>query len=558
MKTREKFKLLDCIGKLYENSKKCKLEESFFRENDSELSKLSEYFGTTKSQSFFIAIVFTLNYKGDTVDLNDMIKYFDCNPMKLLEYNEDFTYLHSKAIFKKELSRHRVKVAGANDQFTINESICEAILNNEPMPEIKSEITDIFELLEEIYELGQKRDDKEIDSHQLFKSVVDLLEEHKDFQLLQKLQIFELDLNDKLLYLYLIWKTITGRESCDIERALEAFFDRPTKRVNYMQDLLVGKNALLDYKLIELVSSNFINDTEMKLTTTSNNILKECGITVFRNNKNKDNILSPKDIPARKLIFSPTEMKQLYLLKDVLQPVQFRQTQKRLEEKNLPKGIAALLHGAPGTGKTEVVKQIAKDTNREIMKVDISQSKSMWFGESEKVVKKIFTDYKVFKEDSEETPILFLNEADALISKRGDTGSSNTRQTENAIQNILLEELENFEGILIATTNLAHNLDSAFERRFLFKILFNPPDLSIRAEIWKLKLPSLSIEDCNFLAKKFNFSGGQIDNIIRKSEINEIIYGEKVSLENLVVFCSEETLSQNHNEIGFNKLKYHV
>lgn len=558
METREKFKLLDCIGKLYENSKKCKLEESFFRENDSELSKLSEYFGTSKSQSFFIAIVFTLNYKGDTVDLNDMIKYFDCNPMKLLEYNEDFTYLHSKAIFKKELSRHRVKVAGANDQFTINESICEAILNNEPMPEIKSEITDIFELLEEIYELGQKRDDKEINSHQLFKSVVDLLEEHKDFQLLQKLQIFELDLNDKLLYLYLIWKTITGRESCDIERALEAFFDRPTKRVNYMQDLLVGKNALLDYKLIELVSSNFINDTEMKLTTTSNNILKECGITVFRNNKNKDNILSPKDIPARKLIFSPTEMKQLYLLKDVLQPVQFRQTQKRLEEKHLPKGIAALLHGAPGTGKTEVVKQIAKDTNREIMKVDISQSKSMWFGESEKVVKKIFTDYKAFMEDSDETPILFLNEADALISKRGDTGSSNTRQTENAIQNILLEELENFEGILIATTNLAHNLDSAFERRFLFKILFNPPDLSIRAEIWKLKLPSLSIEDCNFLAEKFNFSGGQIDNIIRKSEINEIIHGEKVSLENLVVFCSQETLSQNHNEIGFNKLKYHV
>ncbi len=558
METREKFKLLDCIGKVYENSKECKLEESFFIENDTELSTLSEYFGTTKSQSFLIAIVFTLNYKGDTVDLNDMIEYFDCNPMKLLEFNEDFNYLQSKAYLKKKLSKHRVQVAGANNQFTVNEKLCEAILNNEPVPELKNAISDIFELLEEIYELGKKRNNNEINTLGLYKLVRKLLEEYEEFTLIQKIESFVLSLDDKLLYLYLIWKTITGRESCDVEIALEAFFDRPTQRVNYMQDLLVGKNSLIDYKLIELVSSNFINDTEMKLTVTSNNILKECGITVFRNNKNKDNILSPEKIPARKLIFSPTEMKQLYLLKDVLQPVQFRQTQKRLEEKNLPKGIAALLHGAPGTGKTEVVKQIARETNREIMKVDISQSKSMWFGESEKVVKKIFTDYKSFMDDSDETPILFLNEADAIISKRGNTSSSNTRQTENAIQNILLEELENFEGILIATTNLAHNLDSAFERRFLFKILFNPPDLSIRAEIWKLKLPSLSIEDCNFLAENFNFSGGQIDNIIRKSEINEIIHGEKVSLENLLVFCSEETLSQKHNEIGFNKLKYHV
>jgi SpoVK/Ycf46/Vps4 family AAA+-type ATPase len=283
-------------------------------------------------------------------------------------------------------------------------------------------------------------------------------------------------------------------------------------------------------------------------------MLKDCGITVFQNNKkNKDNILSPSDIPERKLIYSPSEMKQLYLLKDVLQPFQFRTTQTRLKEKNLPQGIISLLHGAPGTGKTEVVKQIAKETNREIMKVDISQSKSKWFGESEKVIKKIFTDYTDFMNESDETPILFLNEADAIISKRTSSGNSNTRQTENAIQNILLEEFENFQGILIATTNLANNLDSAFERRFLFKILFNPPSSEVRAEIWKLKLPNLSKKECNVLAEKFNFSGGQIDNIIRKSEINEIIHGEQVSLENLLMFCSEETLAHKRVEIGFSK-----
>ena len=554
MKQTPKFKLLDSIGQLYEKSKKCQLKEAFFIEKDTELSTLSDYFGTSKSQTLFIAIVFALNYKGDSVDLNDLIEHFDCNPMKILEFNKDFGDLHTRGIFNKKKSRHRVPVAGANDQYTVNESVCEAILNNAAMPEIQDEIADIFELLEEIYQLGQKRDDNDISTWQLYAQTKQLLEQHNEFVLLQKIKHFELSIDDKLLYLYLIWKTVTGKEAYDVSRALEGFMDRATKRVNYMQDLLVGKNELLQHQLIELVPSNFLNDTRIKLTSVSNDLLKESGVAIFNKEKRKENIIFPKDIIARKLVFSPSEMKQLYLLKDVLQPIQFQQTQKRLQEKNLPKGIAALLHGAPGTGKTEVVKQIAKETNRELMKVDISQSKSMWFGESEKVVKKIFTDYKSFMESSEETPILFLNEADAIISKRGAVDKSNTRQTENAIQNIILEELENFEGILIATTNLADNLDSAFERRFLFKILFNLPSNSIRAEIWKTKLPSLSTEDCEFLAGKFNFSGGQIDNIIRKSEINEIVHGEVVSLENLLVFCSEETLVSQRASIGFSKL----
>ena len=211
------------------------------------------------------------------------------------------------------------------------------------------------------------------------------------------------------------------------------------------------------------------------------------------------------------------------------------------------------MHGAPGTGKTEIIKQLAKETGRELMKVEISQLKSMWFGESEKIIKRIFTDYNSFAKECIKTPILFFNEADAIFSTRREVGTSNTVQTENAIQNIILEELENFEGILIATTNLVNNLDSAFERRFLFKIKFQKPDVSIRTRIWQLKMPFLKLEESILLAEKFDFSGGQIDNILRKKEIHEIIHGEKVPLTKLISFCSEETLVNNSVKIGFTK-----
>jgi len=552
MKKEIKLKVLNSIGKIYEDSEGCKLEDSFFIKTGNDLSFLSEYFKTTKIQTFFIALIFALNYKGDTVDLNDLIKYFHCNPMKILEYNDDFEYLYSKGIFVKQKSKHRMKLAGTNDQFTINEKISEAILQNKPMPEIKKEkIEDIIGLLEKLYNIGEQRDDDEISTYKLFKQTKEIISVNLHFPLINKVDQFNYDIEDTYLYLYLIWKTLSGKESTDIGRALEGIYDNPSKRLKYMQRILSRENVLVKNNLIEILEARFFNDTEMKLTDNSLNILNECDIKIFANKKKKENVLSPQEIPFRELIFSKSEMKQLFLLKGLLDDVKFKETQKRLIAKNLPKGVTALLHGAPGTGKTEIVKQIAKETNRELMKVEISQSKSMWFGESEKVIKRIFTDYKSFAKDCERTPILLFNEADAIISKRRELGSSSVAQTENAIQNIILEELENFNGILIATTNLVNNLDSAFERRFLFKIQFQKPNTTIRAKIWKSKLPFLEIKDCNLLADKFDFSGGQIDNILRKNEIHEIIHGAKVSLENLMVFCSEETLGNNSMKIGF-------
>ena len=102
MESITKKQILESIGKVYEQSKNCKLENSFFESIKSELDILSQYFKTSDNQTFFIAMVFALNYKGDTVDLNDLIEYFDCNPMKILEYSDDFEYLHKVGIFEKK------------------------------------------------------------------------------------------------------------------------------------------------------------------------------------------------------------------------------------------------------------------------------------------------------------------------------------------------------------------------------------------------------------------------------------------------------------------------
>ena len=550
-----KLRLLESIGKVYELSKDCKLEPAFFENIEAELTLLSDYFKVSRNQALIVAMVFALNYEGDTVDLKGLINYFDCNPMKLLEFSDDFDTLYSKGILKKQKSPHRVRMALSNDQFTINEKITEAILNNKPMPVTEHEgFKDVIELLEKIYQLGEQRDFEELSTAVLFAQVKKLISSNLHFPLIKKINDYQFDIEDMYLFLYLIWKTITGNETFDLGRATEGIFDNPSGRVNYVQKIMSKENRLFSQNHLEIVEANFFSDTEMKLSESSVKMLREFGLILFANKKNSDSIIEPSKINFKALYFNELERKQLDFLKTLLQKDKFKETQNRLQSKGLPKGVTVLLHGLPGTGKTETVFQIAKDTNREIVKVDISQSKSMWFGESEKIIKRIFTDYKAYANDCERKPILLFNEADAIISKRKESNTSNVSQTENAIQNIILEELESFEGIFFATTNLAKNLDSAFERRFLFKIEFQKPDISVKTKIWNSKLPSLTKTQCEVLANRFDFTGGQIDNIVRKNEMHEIIHGIKVDFNNIIDFCKAELLSINSGvRIGFTK-----
>jgi SpoVK/Ycf46/Vps4 family AAA+-type ATPase len=120
------------------------------------------------------------------------------------------------------------------------------------------------------------------------------------------------------------------------------------------------------------------------------------------------------------------------------------------------------------------------------------------------------------------------------------------------MQNIILQEFENLKGILIATTNLAANLDPAFDRRFLYKIEFGKPTAEARRNIWRAMIPSLCIHDANELAANFDFSGGQIENIARKRAIDLVLDGKEPDLDRLSALCREELMVKDTGrQIGF-------
>lgn len=306
--------------------------------------------------------------------------------------------------------------------------------------------------------------------------------------------------------------------------------------------------------LVEMVTetSFFGEYTVLKLTDKAKELYFEEDAQLFIEKVDKKELISYTEIKEKRLFFSAKEHEQLALIGNTLQEQNYQLLVKRLESKGLSRGIAILLYGAPGTGKTESVMQWAKQSGRDIIHVDISAAKSMWYGESEKIVKDIFTRYKRMCKRSSVKPILLFNEADAIFSKRRNMdGGRSIDQTENTIQNIILEEMEKLDGILIATTNLADNLDKAFERRFLFKIRFERPTVEAKCNIWLDKLPGLSMNDAIRLATDYDFSGGEIDNIVRKVTMMEVIDGICPSIDIINKLCGEEKISKPYTKIGF-------
>jgi SpoVK/Ycf46/Vps4 family AAA+-type ATPase len=262
-------------------------------------------------------------------------------------------------------------------------------------------------------------------------------------------------------------------------------------------------------------------------------------------------LIKSKAIAEKKLYFESSVDIQLNNIQSILGKTKYSSFRKAASRNNLNQGITALFHGFSGTGKTEAVYQISKKTGRDIMMVDLSQTKSMWFGESEKQVQKIFDDYNRLLQTQPITPILFINEVDGLLSKRMDVSNSHTTQTLNTIQNIILQALENFDGILFATTNLAANLDMAFERRFLFKVDFPKPDWQIRKRIWMNKLPELNPKMAEALGKQFELTGGQIDNQVRQLVLQKVLNKNLDVCESLQLGCSKEKGFLTRKPIGF-------
>ncbi len=176
------------------------------------------------------------------------------------------------------------------------------------------------------------------------------------------------------------------------------------------------------------------------------------------------------------------------------------------------RGVAALFHGEPGTGKTLCAEVVARELNRPLLICDLGELRSKWVGETEKNLTAIFQQAR------QQGAVLLFDEADALLTRRGEGHAS--RHDDSAV-NLLLQLVERHEGVVLLTTNLVDRLDPALERRLAFRLRFPLPDAALRARIWRGLLPNTVPTggpiDFDQLGRRYELSGGLILNAVLKA-----------------------------------------
>lgn len=538
--------LLMAVENIVDLAKDSKLSPEFYRKADKYIKYIGKKLGLTKEQSVLMAIFIEAS-DDQCIEARDLSKFTGCRTTRMIRYINDID----------ELVRHNLIIrsrSSKNVSYRVPPDVILAFKDNAAYTPKDYSGMSCHDLFVEFSDIVDRVEDDEMDNDEAVKRFRMLIEGNK--QLLFSQKILNLGLEDNEFALLIMFCHLFVNNNDDMvgfHNIDSMFCKRDMRHIRAMMEH--GDHELQQLNLIEWSNNDGMGDKEYYRLTMSakRDFLDELQLPSLEGNQVSRNMIRVADIKPRSLFYSNEITNSIDDLARLLEEKNYNDIRARLQEQGFRCGFACLFYGAPGTGKTETVMQLARRTGRDIMQVNISEMKSKWVGESEKNVKALFDSYRQRVKESPITPILLFNEADAIIGKRQEGAERAVDKMENSIQNIILQEMETLDGILIATTNLAQNMDKAFERRFLYKIKFEKPTIKARTSIWHEMIPVLSEEDSRILASRYDFSGGQIENIARHYTIGTILHGEpKSMMEELSVYCDNEKVETGQiRKIGF-------
>ena len=544
-KTAKTLTLIDAIETVIEKTEDSQLKATALKGAEHEIEFLAQSYGISPTQAVLFCVAMK---KGPRrIDLDDLARHLNINSIRMLQYADDIN-----ALIRRRLIRYRD--AKDEEQFDIYPPVIKALKHNQVYslaPKTGLTCEELFEqfdsLFTDMYEDAITGDEAIIESGKLLDD-----NSHVDFA--REIHALKLPKREEGIVVYFCHRLI-NKEDDDI-------------RIGQLDDLICNKSefqrikrgfrtsehvlftmGLLEHGCVDGIADN----SRYKLTNKAKrSLLAELGVCTT--DESIANLLQPQQLTAKELFYPTAISNKIDELTKFFTQEHYLQVRERMSKRGFRGGFACLFYGGPGTGKTETVYQLARRTGREIMVVDVPQIKSKWVGDSEKNIKALFDRSRELVKRRELAPILLFNEADAIISTRKSGAQNAVDKMENAIQNIILQEMESLDGIMIATTNLQENLDRAFERRFLYKIKFEKPDAAVRAKIWRQMIPELTESDATTLAAAHELSGGQIENVARKHSINVVLHGDQENpLQSLLAECAAERLSnkEQHRRVGF-------
>ena len=538
--------LIQAMDKVAEQARDSKFSDEFFINLAPELGLLSDTYNITERQAALLSI--SLLCGPYRVNFHDFARHLDVSNICVLSFARDIDEL-----VRRRLLRYRD--AKDKDSFDVPQAVINCLKRNEPYEQPNQTGLDQFQFFDVLNDMFEDLENSSTSPSDLLHDIKQLMKDNPDIDFVKQFNSLGISRKDNMLMLlWMINRFINHDDNNFRFCEFDDIFEYQSDYRKTCTELRMGEHALMKSNLIEhCAEDGLANTSRVGITDhAKQTLLSEFKIT--NREENVSNLLKHNDLQEKKLFYNDNMKGNVDEIESLLSPKKYSEIVERMKRSGFRQGFACLFYGAAGTGKTETVYQLARHTGRDIMMVDVPQIKSKWVGDSEKNIKAVFDRYREAVKRCKLAPILLFNEADAIFGVRKNGAENAVDKMENTVQNIILQEMEQLQGILIATTNLECNLDSAFERRFLYKLRFERPDTDVRAKIWQSMIKGLRKNDALTLAERYELSGGQIENVARKHTINDILFGRKQKLvDTLAEYCENERLEPNQlPRIGFN------
>lgn len=537
--------ILESFEYIVELAEDSNLDSDFIEKTAKHIKYASRKLKLTPMQVVLLAL-FVDKSEDSRIMISEIAKYTGCRTTKILRLSDDIDALENKRYLRASRSRNSLS-------YRVPGAVLKSLRKNQPYIYEEEPVPDTQTFFDRFDRLMKEKDDDELTHDSLMEQTKEMLDEIRDSVFATELRRCEFCDEDTLLFIFMAHLFVENNDDNIGFHDIDDLFDNGDIPSWVKREFRLRESELFEKNLIENVNEDGMARSDaFKLTENA----KEQFLSELNLNKigrSDRSLIKAETLVKKELIYNENERDQISELSSILSENRFNEVQNRLRSAGMRPGFCCIFYGAPGTGKTETVYQLARCTGRDIMRVDVDKIKSCWVGESEKNIKALFDRYRSICKNSKLAPILLFNEADAVLGVRMEGAARAVDKMENSIQNIILQEMETLEGIMIATTNLTTNLDKAFERRFLYKIRFDKPTVKARTEIWQAMLKGLSNEDAQILASQFDLSGGEIENIARKHSVNAILSGnENLDIKKLIDICQRERISHNDmTRIGF-------
>ncbi len=531
--------VLESFEYIVELAEDSNLDRDFFEKASTHVKYASRKLKLTAMQVVLLAM-FVDRSEDSRIMISEIARYAGCRTTKILRLSDDIDILESMHYLRASRSRKSLS-------YRVPGAVLKSLRKNQPYIHEAEPVLDTQTFFDRFDKLMNEKDDDELTHDSLMEQTMDMLEEIKDTTFATELRRCNFGDEDTLLFIFMAHLFVENNDDNIGFHDIDDIFDDNEIPSWVKREFRTRDSELFVKELIENVNEDGMARSDaFKLTDKAKDELL-CELKLNNVGKSDKGLVKADTLSAKKLIYNASERDQITELSSILSDSRFKEVQSRLRSAGMRPGFCCIFYGAPGTGKTETVYQIARQTGRDIMRVDVDKIKSCWVGESEKNIKALFDRYRNICKNTKLAPILLFNEADAVLGVRMEGASRAVDKMENSIQNIILQEMETLEGIMIATTNLTTNLDKAFERRFLYKIRFDKPTLESRTRIWQTMLSGISDDDARILASQFDLSGGEIENIARKHSVNAILSGkEAIDIQEIIATCKQERISQNN------------